>query len=68
MTERKKQKVIIDVYFDEGQNHYYKVTDEYGDVPSNCDSGVFLDEDYLDSYTDDWDIVKDYRSEGDWIQ
>jgi len=58
---KKKQKVIIDVCYDENQNEYYKVTDEYGDVPDNCDSGVFLSEYDIDDYADNWDIVTDYR-------
>ena len=36
MKEKKKEKVVIDVCFDEKQNQYYKVTDMWEGVPENC--------------------------------
>ena len=57
----KKQKVIIDVYFDEKQNEYYRVKTVTGNTPDNCDSGVFLDEYDIEEYSYEWDVVRDYR-------
>jgi len=57
----KKQNVIIDVYFDENQNEYYKVKTIIGNPPDNCDSGVFLNEYDIDEYSDKWYVVRDYR-------
>ena len=59
--KQKKQRVIIDVYYDENQNQYYKVKTVTGNPPNNCDSGVFLNEYDIDDYDDDWDVVTDYR-------
>ena len=69
MGKDKKEKVVIDVWFDECQNEYYRVylynsITQY-EPPSNCinGTGIFLDEHDMKEYYDGWDIVEDWRNE-----
>ena len=60
----KKEKVIIDVYYDESGHEFYKVYldgESYDTPPNNlCGNGFFLYYDDILEHSDEWEIVKDY--------